>query len=183
MDGISVAASVLAIATAGVQISIKLVSFSNQVATASDRIKMIGSDVSITSNVLQQLSELMTKRDGDQAIAIFNDEGLQNAQASAASCKAIFIQLEDVLKRSSKQLRSGMNSATLGAGVNLSKLESVKWPFLQPEIADLRLSLKDARETLMLLLHVTTLAYWRKLAEMFVCLSQKYCVCKLTNCR
>ena len=61
MDGISVAASVLAIATAGVQVSIKLVSLSNQVATARNRITSIGNDVSLTASILQQLAELMTK--------------------------------------------------------------------------------------------------------------------------
>ena len=170
MDGVSLAASVLAIATAGVQISIKLVSFSNQVATAPSRIRSIGSDVSTTSNVLQQLSELMTKREGQEAISIFSDDGLQNTQASAGACQTIFVELEDALRRCSKQLSERSGSKLPAAHITLSKLEALKWPFLQPEINSLHTELKGARDNLMLILQVTTLAYSRKLAELSVSL-------------
>lgn len=168
MDGVSVAASVLAIATAGVQISIKLVSFSNQVSTAPNRIRSIGSDVSTTSNVLQQLSELMVKREGQEAISVFSGDGLQNTQASAGACQAIFVELEDALKRCSKQLSERPGNKLPAAHITLSKLEALKWPFLQPEVNNLHTELKGARDNLMLILQVTTLAYSRKLAELSV---------------
>ena len=170
MDGVSVAASVLAIATAGVQISMKLVSFSNQVATAPSRIRSIGTDVSITSYVLRQLSELMVKSEGQEAISFFNDDGVQKTQASAAACQAIFVELENALKRSSKELRERSGNKPLGGPVTLSKLEALKWPFLQPEIKGLHMELKDARDSLMFILQLTTFAYEKKLAELSVSL-------------
>jgi len=59
MDGINAAASILGIATAGVQVSIKLATLSSQISTAPDRLSAIGNDVSLTSAVLQQLTDLM----------------------------------------------------------------------------------------------------------------------------
>ena len=170
MDGVSVAAAVLAIATAGVQISIKLVSFSNQVATAPNRIRSIGTDVSITSNILQQLSELIVKSEEQEAVSFFINDGIQNIQASAGACQAIFVELENALKRSSKELSERSGKKSPGAPIILSKLEALKWPFLQPEIKGLHMELKDARNTLMQILQVTTFAYTKKLAELSVSL-------------
>ncbi|KAL8822137.1 MAG: hypothetical protein Q9191_007120 [Dirinaria sp. TL-2023a] len=167
MDGVSAAASILAIAGAGVQISIKLIAFANQVGTASDRIRSIGSDVSLTSNVLQQLSELMNKRAGHKALDIFSEEGLKSTEASADACKRVFGDLEEALRKASRQLRhENGRAAALGDKVILTKYEALKWPFLQSNIVALRTALRDARETLMLILQVTTLAYSRKLAEL-----------------
>lgn len=126
MDGVSVAASVRAIATAGVQISIKLVSLSNQVATARNRITSIGNDVSLTANVLQQLGELMTKDDESKTLNLFSKKSLQIAQASAEACHAIFQELAEALKRSCRQLKEQNDNATIGRRVKLSRLEKIK---------------------------------------------------------
>lgn len=168
MDGISVAASVLAIATAGVQVSIKLVSLSNQVATARNRITSIGNDVSLTANVLQQLAELMTKGDGDGEgkVNVFSVEGLRTAQAAADVCHGVFLELAEALKRSCRQLQERNHSAMIGSRIKLSRLEKIKWPFLQPSIDALCVALESARGTLMLILQVATLAYTKKLAEL-----------------
>ena len=164
MDGISAVSSILAIGTAGVQISIKLIAFANQVSTAAVRIRSIGSDVSLTANVLQQLSELMTKRDNNTT-SLFSEDGLKATEAGANACKSIFAELEDILRKASQQLRTSGNS-TIGSKVVLSKYEALKWPFLQPSVLTLRSALKDARETLMLILHVNTLAYMKRQADM-----------------
>lgn len=166
MEGIGAAASILTIGAAGVQVSIKLFAFANQVGTAPSRIRSIASDVSLTANVLQQLSELLNKNDNDKAVNVFNEDGLATTQASADACKTVFLELDDVLKRASQHMRKNSNKAALGQTFVLSKHERMKWPFLQPEIDSLRTALRDARETLMLMLHVTTLAYMKKQAEM-----------------
>ena len=166
MDGISAAASIIGIATAGVQISIKLITFSNQVGTAPSRIRLIGNDVSLTSGVLQQLGDLMHQQDKDEnsSISIFSLGGLLTTQASATTCKSIFEQLEEALKKASRQIRE--SGAGLGTQkVALSKTERLRFPFLQPNLDSLRGELTDARGTLLLILQVTTLAYSKKLAD------------------
>lgn len=166
MDGISAAASILGIATAGIQISIKLITFSNQVGTAPSRIRNIGNDVSLTSGVLQQLGDLMKAKisDDDDKTSIFSPSGLESTKASAEACNGIFHDLKHALERASKQIRT--NSENLGGKVVLSTVERLKWPFLQPGFDDLRADLRESRETLMLILQVTTLAYSKKLAEL-----------------
>ena len=164
MEVVGVAASILAIATAGAQISIKFISFSTQVTTAADRLRSIGSAVSLTAMVLQQIRELMISSDGNVATNIFNNNSLQTTQASAEACQRIFRGLKDILMKSSKQLQQQKN--TMPGKVKLSKLEALKWPFFQPRIDTLCADLRDARETLMLILQVTTLAYSKKLAAL-----------------
>jgi len=131
MDGIGVAASVLAVGTAGVKISIKLVAFANQVATASERVRSIAIDISLTASLLQQLGELMSKPEQDEAISTFSEGGLATTQASAAACEELFRDLEDVLNKANGQFRFKAAGAALGKKVTLSKVEALKWPFLR----------------------------------------------------
>lgn len=168
MDGISAAASILGIATAGIQISIKLVSFSNQIGTAPGRIRLIGNDVSLTAGVLQQLGDLMHQQGGDEKddrISIFSEGGLLTTRASATTCKSIFEQLEEALMKASRQIRESGASVETGK-VFLSAMERLRFPFFQPNLDTLRGELRDARGTLLLILQVTTLAYSKKLAEL-----------------
>lgn len=46
MDGVSIAASIVGSAGAGVQIAIKLVTLATQISTASERISSMGNDIS-----------------------------------------------------------------------------------------------------------------------------------------
>ena len=168
MDGVSAAASILGIATVGIQISIKLITFSNQIGTAPRRIRHIGNDVSLTSGVLQQLGDLMQQQgsETDDKITIFSEGGLLTTRASATTCKVIFEQLEEALMKASRQIRGGSGAGLQARKVVLSKTERLRFPFLQPSLDALRGELGDARGTLLLILQVTTLAYSKKLAEL-----------------
>ena len=166
MDGIGAAASIISIATGGVQISIKLITLASQIGTASERISSIGNDVSLTSGVLQQLGELMTQKsaDDDVGISIFSQGGLETTKTSANMCRRIFEEVDTALKKASGQLR-GKERFTRGK-VKLSRTEKAKWPFLQPSIESLRIDLREAKGTLMLILQVTTLAFSKRMAEL-----------------
>lgn len=169
MDGVSVAASIVGIATAGVQVSIKLVTLATQISTASDRVSSIGNDVSLTSGVLHQLGELMTQKgtgDGD-GVSILNQQGLETTRVSAAMCQRIFQDIEKEVKNASEQLRRykpGKGRMT-GEKIELSPIEKAKWPFLQPRIDTLRADLRDAKSTLMLMLQVASLALSKRMAD------------------
>ncbi|KAL8783048.1 MAG: hypothetical protein Q9213_004895 [Squamulea squamosa] len=168
MDGISGPASILAIAAAGVQISIKLISFSNQVSNGQEQIRYIGTDVSMTAGILQQFGELMQKSpgDADERTTIFSQEGLTTTQTAADACQAVFRALEEALRKASGQLRR--KTIVPGQMIILSKTESLRWPFLQPNFNVLRQELNNSRATLMLILQITTLAYSKKMAELLV---------------
>lgn len=167
MDGLSVAASIVGIATAGVQISIKLVTLATQISTASDSVSSIGNEISLTSGVLQQLGQLITQKTTDDGISILNQDGLETTRRSAAACERIFIEIEKEVQKASGQLRryrpgqGGMS----GNKIKLSRTERAKWPFLQPNIKSLRADLRDAKSTLMLMLQVASLALSKRMAD------------------
>ncbi|KAI9873560.1 MAG: hypothetical protein M1830_010852 [Pleopsidium flavum] len=163
MDGVSTAASIIAIASAGVQISIKLIGFASQVRTAQKTINAIGNDVSLTSGVLHELAELMKKKKPDQEVSIFSDGALRITQSSARTCQGIFEEIEAELKKASRQV-SG--KVTVDGGMLVpSHAERMKWPFLQPGIEGLRAELEKSKGTLMLVLQVTTPGYTEALAK------------------
>ena len=167
MDGVSIAASIIGIATAGVQVSIKLVTLATQISTASDRVSAIGNDISLTAGVLRQLGDLMAQETKDGSVSILNPEGLETTRTAAAMCERIFSEIEKEVKRASEQLRRykpGLGKMR-GPKIDLSKTEKAKWPFLQPTIDGLRADLRDAKSTLILLLQVATLALNKRMAD------------------
>ena len=167
MDGVSIAASIIGIATAGFQVSIKLVTLATQISTASDRVSAIANDISLTSNVLRQLGDLMTENVTDGGISILNPTGLESTKTAAAMCEKIFSEIENEVKRGSEQLRRykpGLGKMR-GQKIELSTTEKAKWPFLQPTIDSLRADLRDAKSTLILLLQVATLALNKWMAD------------------
>ena len=174
MDGLSIAASIAGIATAGVQVSIKLVSLAAQISTASDRVSSIANDISLTSGVLHQLGELVNGRTEDDGVGILNREGLETTKVSAAMCKRVFQQIEKEVKRASEHLRKHRpgRGTMSGERIELSASEKAKWPFLQPNIDTLRTDLRDAKSTLMLLLQVATLALNKRMADASISMSE-----------
>ena len=174
MDGVSIAASIIGIATAGAQVSIKLVTLATQISTASDRVSAIGNDISLTSSVLRQLGDLMTQNITDGGISILNPGGLETTKTSAAMCERIFSEIEKEIKRASEQLRShkpGLGRMR-GQKFELSTIEKARWPLLQPRIDGLRADLRDAKSTLILLLQVATLALNKRMADASVSSSE-----------
>ncbi|KAL8994312.1 MAG: hypothetical protein Q9169_005685, partial [Polycauliona sp. 2 TL-2023] len=163
MDGVSIAASIIGISAAGSQIAIKLYTLATQIGTASDRISSISNDVFSTAAVLQQLGELMNTTSTHDGTTIFSQGGLDTTRTSATMCETIFKSIEQATKEASEQLR-GKNRFT-GGKIKLSRSEKLKWPFLQPSIDSLRNDLGEAKGTLMLMLHVTLLAFSKKMAE------------------
>lgn len=169
MDGVSAAASIIGVANAGLQVSIKLVTLASQIRTAPQRISAIADDISLTSGILHQLADLINhsvKNEDGKEDNIFSAGGLQTAQALADTCIRLFEEIENDLKKASQQI--GSRGVSIGKRIALSRFERVKWPFLQPRMDELRSALGEAKSTLMLVLQVTTLAYSRKTASMHV---------------
>ena len=166
MEAVGAAASILAIAGAGVSISIKLITFADQVGTAPKRIRAVGTDVSVTAGTLQQLGELMKKPSKKNSTGMFWPDQVRNIRASSNECKEIFDQLEAIFCGASQQLRevykrdkSSAKSLATPPQIKLSRMERLKWPFLQPSIEPLQSALRDAKGTLTLILQVVHLRH------------------------
>lgn len=163
MEAVGAAASILAIASAGIQISLKLIAFADQVGTAPKRIQDVGTDVSVTAGTLQELGELMEKQPRKKSAGMFKPDQVQNIEASSTRCRAIFDELKDILAKASQQLRDVYKSTAKGHDtspkIKLSRLERMKWPFLQPSMEPLLSALRDAKGTLTLILQVVHLRH------------------------
>ncbi|KAL8659539.1 MAG: hypothetical protein Q9226_000381 [Calogaya cf. arnoldii] len=100
----------------------------------------------------------------DEHITIFSETGLTSTQAAAAACQSVFEALEVALRKASQQIRR--RTLKPGEKIVLSKAESLRWPFLQPNFDAMGRELSSSRATLMLILQVTNLALQKKLAEL-----------------
>ena len=164
MEAVGAAASILAIAGAGIQVSLKLIAFADQVGTAPQRIQDVGTDVSVTAGTLQELGELMKKKTPFKgSTGMFKPDQVQNIVISSTKCKRIFDELKEILGKASQQLRNAYKSTSKSkdtfSRIRLSRLERMKWPFLQPSIQSLRSALGAAKATLTLILQVVHLRY------------------------
>ena len=153
MDGVSVAASIVGIATAGIQVSVKVVTLADQISTAAECISSIGNDVSLTSAILHQLGDLMSqKKTSGGSLPVFSKDGLESIINSAEECQKIFVEIERQTAKASNMIRG--RKRPIGEMVKLTRVEKEKWPFLQPSIEILRTDLIEAKGTLMLMLQV-----------------------------
>lgn len=185
MEAIGAASAILAIATAGVQCSVKLVTFAGQVKTSPEHITKVAEDVSLNASILQQLGELAEASvekehpasDGNNTTdnnvspvadikttiskqSIFNTAGLETVIKLAKKCEGIFQSLDQSLGKASKHLYA---TSRISDKVKLSRTEMFKWPFLLPGIDTMRTELRDVKGTLLLMLQVAMLAYSRRM--------------------
>ena len=163
MEGLGAAASILAVAGAGIQISLKLIAFADQIGTAPKRIQDVGTDVSVTAGTLQELGELMKESPTKRSAGMFRPDQVQNIEATSTRCKGIFDELRNLLGKASQQLRaiyiSTAKSHEQSPKIKLSRLERMKWPFFQPSMVQLQSALRDAKGTLTLILQVVHLRH------------------------
>ena len=165
MDGVSAAASILAIGTAGAQISIKLFNLAKQFSTASERINAVSVEINFTSSVLKELAALMDQKSSEDVTGIFSDSSLQITATSAKICYRVIEELRRMLESVSKQA-SNDGMRLVQEDTKLSRVEKVKWLFQRPQMDTLRDELGKAKDSLMFVLQLTTLGYARKVARL-----------------
>ena len=165
MAEIGLIASVIGIAGAGLKLSITLYTFSETVATATDSIKSIAKDVSLTSAVLEELGSNLKH---DEQARLYSGAALNTAQTVVKDCEAVFKQIDDALSKSMENLVGAGKGKGKGKGgkIVLSAVERLKWPFLQPKMELLRSNLERLKSTLVLMLNV--LMYARKVQAEYV---------------
>lgn len=163
MEVVGGAASILAVAGAGIQISLKLIAFADQIGTAPKKIQDIGTDVSVTAGTLQELGELIEESPTKRSTGMFRPDQVRNIEATSTRCQEIFDKLRDLLGKASQQLRaiykSTAKSHEQSPKIKLSNLERMKWPFFQPSMEQLQSALRDAKGTLTLILQVVHLRH------------------------
>lgn len=164
MEGLSIAASLVALSSAGVQVSIKLFSLATQISTATERVTSLANDVSLVSGLLRQLGELEDDPSVGES-SLFNAAGLDLTKHSVTVCSNAFEALRSAVYKASHQLASLQKPAKDQPKLRLRPMEKAKWPFLQPNMDNLRRDLQDAKTTLMLILQLGTLTLSKKMVN------------------
>jgi len=157
MDPLSIAASVVGITAAGMQAAVKLWALAEKVATASEKVKSVGNDISITCAVLRQMGELIKPRYDAQGTlrSVFNYGALNDIWHALRRCESFFTEIQTLLSRAFAKVG---NRPVLQSKVKLSWVEKTKWPFLQPQFDELRNDLRGTKVDLVLMIGVANLA-------------------------
>ncbi|KAF2640620.1 hypothetical protein P280DRAFT_469358 [Massarina eburnea CBS 473.64] len=158
-DPLSVSASVVGIAVAGVKVSISLFALAETVNTGSETVIALANDISSTCGILNQLRDLITPQPGTDT-SIFNSTALRDIVVGALNCRIIFDQLNTYLKRATNQIKD--LEPQPNDKVKLSRSERAKWPFLDPHVNELHSNLRDAKSNLLLMVAVANLAVAQK---------------------
>ena len=154
-------ATILENAHAGSKLSTSLYTFSETVATASNEIKTLARDVSLTSAILAQLRQTLIEEDASDSSKLSSSNADHTAQDVLNECAAVFTDIDDVLTKATESISRRWPKK--GGKVSLSLADRPKWPFLQPRMALLRGNLERLKATLVLMVNV--LGYARDLRE------------------
>ncbi|CAN9345958.1 unnamed protein product [Alternaria sp. RS040] len=156
-DPLSIAGSVVGITAAGVQASVKLYALAEKVATASQRVTSIADDVSSTCAILNQVRELIIPQPDAQGTlrSVFNSTALNDISHALQRCRSVFTEIESLSRRAFEQVGK---RPSLHSKIELSTIQKAKWPFLQPQFAELREDMREAKGNLVLMIAVASLA-------------------------
>jgi hypothetical protein len=151
MDPLSICASVISLAGAGIKLSTTLYTYSETAFRADRSVKEIAQDVSLTSSVLGELGTLLEQ---DRKENICSANALKTASETVIGCKEVFDEINEALEKAVKK-----NS-------KMSGMQRLRWPLMEPKMKLLQGNLDRLKGTLLLILNVVT--YARKIAAEYV---------------
>jgi hypothetical protein len=146
-DPLSIATSIIAVASAGIQLSTTLYTYAETVITADQDVKDIARDLSITSTVVTQLGQLLGQDDARQ---LHCQSALVTARSAVEGC-------DEVFKAIQKELDKNLDSRGRGKRQS-SMLRRLKWPLVEPRLHRLQVRLERLKNTLVLALNAVTYA-------------------------
>jgi hypothetical protein len=149
LAALGVVASVAQLADYGFKLSIKLFAYSEAVYKADKTIRSFSNEVSLTSAVLKELSNIL----GAEECRYVSERAVEATHTTVKECSAVFDQLDKILEKSmGSNLNSGLEPS------KISTFERFKWPFLQPKVDLLRSNLDRLKASLTLMLQVLSFA-------------------------
>jgi hypothetical protein len=146
ITAVGLAASVIQIAGAGVQLSTALYQYTTSAVHADQDIADISSDVKLTSNALESVGEVFSTHD---AKSIVSQKAIQDASEIIKRCEIVFNDISDLVEKGTR-LKNGHK--------RLSVLGKWSWPMKEKRVELHKKRLESLKNSLMLLLHVLQLA-------------------------
>lgn len=143
MEPLGVAANLIAVATAGIQLATTLYAFADKTLSADKRLRKISVDVRLTSSVLQQVGELLQH---DAIRTACKPKTFEVASEVAVGCLGAFDNVSLAVGKSIKKQDDGT--------LELTKAGRFFWYFKEPNVELLRVDLDRLTNTLTLMLQV-----------------------------
>ncbi|KAF2681412.1 hypothetical protein K458DRAFT_420584 [Lentithecium fluviatile CBS 122367] len=151
---IGLAASIVQIAGAGVQLSTTLYNFVGAASRADSDIADIADDVQLTANTLDSVGKVFERVGGK---CVVSKKAIQDAESLIKRCEAVFGEIHQMIDKRRKMGKDGKKLSTLG---------KFSWPLKEPRVELLRKRLDSLKASLQLLLQVLLLANGQAKGEM-----------------
>lgn len=148
MAGIGEATAIIAVAQAGISLSMVIIAYVGDVRDAPSSVARIGNEIKSTSGRLQEIAEII--RD-NPVTGLLLDSAVGDATRCSSECELILAQVGNLLvkggwKRDSTELSKD--------DIDTSVVASLKWPFLKTRLETPRVELQRIKADLMLLFNV-----------------------------
>jgi hypothetical protein len=141
----------------GARLATELSTLASQFPITSGRFTAVANDASLISIVLTQLRDFIAPSPRDKVtLRVLNVVGLEMILSSTEICKRAFHFIQSNID----------NDLLSGRSENLPNVSSPFPSFLDPKMDLAREDIKEAREKLTLILHVTRLACSKKLDQL-----------------
>ncbi|KAI2615930.1 hypothetical protein GGR54DRAFT_255650 [Hypoxylon sp. NC1633] len=155
MAGLEVAASIIGIASFGLQFATTLQTYIELVSDAQQSIRDIAFDVSTTAAALKQLYDLIeTDHNGK---AIVNDRGLQEVIRLASQCEQVYTDIINFLAKAAG-VQEDENGEVSQSALQMGMMQKFSWPFREHRIKKRREELSSLKISLLLQLAIVKLA-------------------------
>lgn len=148
MAGIGEASAIIAVAQAGISLSMVIIAYVGDVKDAPKSISRIGNEIKSTSGRLEEIAEII--RDNPKTRLLL-DTAVGDATRCSSECELILAQVGNLL------VKGGWNRDSTGLSKNdidTSVVASLKWPFLKTRLDTPRVELQSIKADLILLFNV-----------------------------
>jgi hypothetical protein len=135
MDPLSVTASVLGVASAGIKLATTLYAFSSSALKAEQSIRVIADNVSLTSSVLGELGFLLRTDSADRLVSV---SALETTDRTVKGCEECFEELDGAVGKLFTKGKGKGNENEIG----MSVWNRLKWPLIEPRMRLLQANLE-----------------------------------------
>ena len=148
MAGIGEASAIIAVAQAGISLSMVIIAYVGDVRDAPKSISRIGNEIKSTSGRLEEIAEII--RDNPNTRLLL-DTAVGDATRCSSECELILAQVGNLLVKGGwKRDSTGLSKNDIDTSV----VASLKWPFLKTRLDTPRVELQRIKADLILLFNV-----------------------------
>ena len=148
MAGIGEASAIIAVAQAGISLSMVIIAYVGDVRDAPKSVSRIGNEIKSTSGRLEEIADIIKN---NPTTRLLLDTAVGDATRCSSECELILAQVGNLL------VRGGWTKDSIGLSkddIDASVVASLRWPFLKSRLDTPRAELQRIKADLILLFNV-----------------------------